>query len=261
MSSNKQKNTRWRIAQSFEQSGLENKDNITEWLIVRRLTWQSLLDLLDGDIPFDNSKRILDIGCGPTSIFLSLRTGQKYALDPNIEYLFKLHPFMRDVEEYKDVTFLSSSIEKISYEKQFDTVFMINMLDHVNNLESIRDKIYEILKPGGSLVIVVDCYPDILVREIIRRFDVDLPHPHHFIEQDIIQMFNTYKLQKNCSAQQVFSEANFKGQTSDIEFHRLDRFLKRMKEHLMIEGKGNITFTVKYLLCYTMSLSVGIIRR
>jgi len=84
--------TRWLAAHEQEKKGLESADDIKEWLRVRRNTWGSLVDLLKNEIPVDDSKRILDVGCGPTSIFLALRSGEKYAVDPNLERLSRIAP-------------------------------------------------------------------------------------------------------------------------------------------------------------------------
>lgn len=140
-------NSRWHVAQEQETRGVENTEEIKEWIRVRRQTWTSLLDSLQGDLTPDNSKTILDIGGGPTSIFLALRKGERYLVDPNLKHLFQSQPFIREVEEYKDVHFISSPIEEAAFDRQFDLIFMINVADHVGALRPVVDKIDELLAP------------------------------------------------------------------------------------------------------------------
>jgi len=254
---------RWLAAQEQEKKGIESAEDIKEWLRIRRHTWGNLVDSLKGDIAFDSSKRILDIGGGPTSIFLALREGEKYVVEPNVERLFKLHPFVREVEEYRDVNFISSPIEEAAFDKQFDLIFIINVLDHVGTLKPVVDKIDELLAPSGILIIVVDCYADRAVRRIINFFDVDLPHIHHFVADDIIRLFSNYKLKKQDNEVfRLINELPFKGQRAEIKIYRADKFIGRMRQHLSNSGKkGNILFASKYILCYSLALLIASLRR
>jgi len=263
MPSNKISRARWLAAQEQEKKGIESAEDMKEWLRVRRHTWASLLDLLKGEIAFDSSKRILDIGGGPTSIFLALREGEKYAVDPNLERLFDLHPFMREVEEYKDVNFISSPIEEAALDKQFDLIFMINVLDHVGALKAVIDKVNELLVSFGILVIIVDCYADRAVRNIMSFFDIDLPHPHHFVTDDIIRLFPDYKLKKQDNkVREIFTDCTFRGKKREIKIYRVDKFIALMTKILKEEGKGgDILFISKYILCYSLALLIASLRR
>lgn len=255
--------SRWLIAQEQERKSQESTEDMKEWLHMRRLTWPRLLDSLKGDITFGNSKRILDIGSGPTSIFLALREGERYAVEPTWERLFQLHPFIKEVEEYKGVNFISCLIEEAVFDKQFDLIFMINVLDHVGELKPVVDKIDELLAPSGNLVVSVDCYADTTIKNIISFFDVDLPHLHHFVAEDIIRLFSSYKLIKQDNKiWQVFSKPPFRGQSGEIPIYRVDRFIARMGHHLRNSGrKGDIFFASKFLLCYSLAILLASLRR
>ena len=254
---------RWLAAQEHEKKGIESAEDMREWVRVRRIAWGNLVDSLKGEIAFGTSTRILEIGGGPTGIFLALREGEKCAVDPNCERLFSLHPFMREVEEYKDVNFIASPIEEAAFDKQFDLVFTINALDHVGALKPVIDKIDELLAPSGTLVIIVDCYADGAVRDVLSFFDVDLPHPHHFVAQDVIGMFSSYKLRKQDNKIfELINEPPFGGKRREIEFYRVDKFIARMGQILSIEGKkGDIFFAVKFYLCYSLALVITLLRR
>ena len=254
---------RWLTAQEQEKRGIESVEDVKEGIRIRRHTWGNLLDSLKGDVAFDSSRRILEIGGGATSIFLALREGEKYVVDPNAERLLKLHPFVREVEEYRDVNFISTPIEEVDFDKQFDMIFIINVLDHVGALKPVVDKIDELLAPSGILIAIVDCYADRAVRRIVSFFDVDLPHPHHFVADDIMRLFSNYKLKKQDN--KVFgliNELPFKGKRAEIKIYRVDKFIDRMSQHLSNSGKkGDILFVSKYILCYSLALLIASLRR
>jgi len=251
---------RWLAAQEQEKRADERAQDIKTRISERRHTWAKLLELLKDDVTFDNSKRTLDVGCGPTSIFLALRQGTKYAVDPTLEHLFQLHPFVREVEEYRDVNFISSSIEEVNLDKQFDMIFMINVLDHVAELKPVIDKVDELLAPSGILILPVDCYADGLVRSIQRFFDADLPHPHHFVAEDVIALFPSYKLVKyDRSAFEIFPDCVSSVQGGDIPIYRVDRFVaQKMQELDELGKKGDLLFALKRFfssgLCYFVTL-------
>ena len=253
---------RWSAAQEQEKRGVESAEEIREWIRVRRQTWANLLESLKGELTI-NSLKTLDIGGGPTSIFLAFRKEERYMVDPNLDRLFRLHPFVREIEEYRDVNFISSSIEEAALDKQFDLIFMINVLDHVGELKPVLDKIDELLAPSGILVIVVDCYADSLVRGIVSFFDPDPPHPHQFIAGDIHTLFSHYQLNKQDS--QIFkiiNEPPFRGERSEMEFYRIDKFFTKMRKMLKYMRKqGDAFFISKYILCYGLALLIASFRR
>lgn len=254
---------RWLAAHKIEAAGLDSAEDIMEYLGLRRHTWSKLLDLLKDEIAFDSLKRVLDIGCGPTSIFLALRGGEKYVVDPTLNHLFNLHPFVREVEEYIDVNFVSSTIEDTTFDKPFDLIFTINSLDHVGALKPVIDKIDELLAPGGFLVVIVDCYADRAARNIMTFFDADLPHPHHFIIDDISRIFSAYQLIKqDNNILELFLETPFRGKKKEIKIYRLDKFFSLMRQVLRSMGKQrDILFIARYILCYSLALCTTSITR
>ena len=251
---------RWLVAQRQEERAVSDADSIKEFLRVRRHTWARLVDELK--ISVDPATRILEIGGGPTSIFLAIREGERYAVDPAYSRLFDMHPFMRDVEEYKGVNFIGCPLEEMAPGKQFDIIFMVNVLDHVGSLKPVVDKIEELLAPGGTLVIVVDCYADPVVKNIIRFFDPDPSHPHHFTGGEVSRLFSGYRLTRQDNRLSVFSEVTFRGQRVGIPVYRLDKFLSRMvRYHSFRAKKWDIPFVTRYILCHSLALLVATLRR
>jgi len=262
--SDKVTNTRWDIAQNEEKKGhVIPLADMVDHLYAHKIFVVKFLAALKDDLPLSGKQRILEIGGGPTCIFLALREGEKYAFDPTYEHLFGLYPTLREIEEYKDVIFISSPIEKAELKGQFDLIFTLNSLDHVAQLKPIVDKIDELLCPSGKLVIVVDCYADSLVSKIMRFFDIDLPHPHHFIAADIAHLFSNYKLvRQDLKIFEVFDDASTQAQRTGVKIYRIDKYISKMMAHLKEWGKENdIFFILKSFICYDLTFLIAYIRR
>jgi len=254
---------RWLAAQQAEKRELVNAETIRGFIRIRKHTWTRLIDELSDVIDFNAPQRTLEIGSGPTTIFLALKSGERYAVDPNFDVLFSQHPFVRDTEEYQGVHFINGAFEDVPMDKPFGLVFMINMLDHLGDLKPARNKINEVLKPGGVLVIVVDCYADAWVKSIISFFDPDPPHPHHFVSREIMDMFSDYKLIKfDKNIYRIFDEVTLKEQKSEIPIYRIDKFAIKLKGILTHLGKErDIGFVCKYVFCFSLALFIAAIRR
>lgn len=254
--------TRWLEAQSLE-AALQTREDVQEWLRVRRDTWTRLLAYLTRESLMGAPTRILDVGGKSTSIFLAVRGGQRYAVDPAYQFLFSQYPFLKEVEEYRGVEFIALPIEAIDLEP-FDLIFCINMLDHVENAKIAASKMEQLLLPGGTLVLIVDCYADRVVRGVIRAFDVDLPHPHHFLAEDIVRMFPRLHLRKMDATifELLFGGKQFREERPDIPLHNLDRLVGRFGSLLTrYDKKRDFRFAVKFGACYGLALLLASLRR
>lgn len=253
---------RWLTGLEKEREYNREAEDIERRLDERRVIWGRLLDLLKGEVTFGPSKRILDIGCEATSIFLALREGEKYALDPLLGYLFDQHPFLKEVEEYRDVHFISSPIEDMASDKSFDTIFMLASLDHMGKLGPIIDKIDELLAPSGMLVIFVDCYKDPAVRSIMSFFDIYLYHPHHFVAEDIVRLFSSYRLKKQEQISEIYHDCPFRIKKEEIRIHRIDKLIARIWQILRLWAKTESNlFALKLFLCCGLASLIALRRR
>jgi len=253
---------RWLKAQECEKRGLASDNDIKEWLRVRRITWANLMARLQPHIPFTNWNRVLEIGGGATSIFLALKAHDEYAVDPMYEQLFQTHPFLQEVKEYKNVKFIAKPIEEVTLDKKVDAVITINVLDHFGNLQPVVNKIDELLGSSGFMIIIIDCYADSAVRSIIRFFDADAPHIHHFMNEEIIQLFQNYKLiEQDNNIYKLIEDPPFLGQGREIGIHRIDKLFSQMKYDLKIWGKEkDLLFILKFVICYGLALTIATLR-
>ena len=189
-------NLRWKIAQAAEirwwQRYLKNK-NTANYAVWKSDYWKKLLNdigLSVLDNPTAPAQEILDAGCGPAGIFMVL-TPQHHltALDPLLdEYEKKLEHFKK--ENYPAVKFVSQSLESFnSGGKNFDYVFCLNAINHVNDLELAVDNLVHLTKPGGVLIVSIDAHRSKFLKYIFSALPGDILHPHQFMLDDYRGMF------------------------------------------------------------------------
>jgi SAM-dependent methyltransferase len=254
--------TRWLIGQEKEKGYNAKREDLEERIVDRRITWARLLDLLKDEVTFDNSKRILDIGAEATSIFLILREGKKYAVDPLFDYLFQMHPFLREIEEYKDVNFISSPLEDMVSDKGFDIIFTLASINHIDKVKPFISKIDELLLPSGILVAVVECYPDRITRNIMSFFDPNLFHPNHYTTEDIMRLFSSYRLIKREQIEEIYTNIPSERRKPKMKTYRIDRIIRAHWQLLGEWGnRRNILFVLKFFLAYGLVFLIGLLRR
>jgi ubiquinone/menaquinone biosynthesis C-methylase UbiE len=122
-------------------------------------------------IELDESKRVLDVGCGVVSV-LNILPGIRYGIDPLVDQYKKLYPLD------KNITWKKNHGEKISFEDSFfDVVFCSNVLDHTENPKVVMSEMRRVLKTNGKLVLTIDIFSDKRTR--------DLAHPHSLQNKDV----------------------------------------------------------------------------
>jgi len=251
---------RWRIGLDQEKTNL-GKENTEKRITKQKIIWGRLIDLVKDEIRLDDLNRILDVGGERTSIFLSLRNGEKTAVDPLFDQIFLSEPDLKGIDEYKDVNFISCSIEELASEKQYDTIFMLMVLNHLGELNEIPEKIDSLLAPSGTLIIVVECYADPVVRNIMKFFDVLSYHPHHFLVNDVINIFPRYKLLKKQQIWQIYSDFPLENSNNKkIRFYRIDLIAARVWNFSAQFGKRNPIFVAKVTLCFALAFTTAFLR-
>lgn len=191
-------NFRWKIAQAAEirwwQRYLKNK-NTANYAVWKSDYWKKLLNEIGLSV-LENytvpAQEILDAGCGPAGIFMVL-TPQNHltALDPLLdEYEKKLPHFKRNY--YPKIRFISQSLESFdSAGKNFDYVFCLNAINHVNDLQIAVDNLVQLTKPGGTLIVSIDAHRSRLLKHIFAALPGDILHPHQHTLYDYRRMFQS----------------------------------------------------------------------
>ncbi len=174
---------RWKLAQAAEirwwQGYLKNKPTI-DYAVWKTKYWQNLLKEMDLAGSITEGSKILDAGCGPAGIFMILKNHKVDALDPLLdEYEAKLPHFRR--ENYPNVQFFSQPLESFSDKKAvYDTVFCLNAINHVADLQRAFDVLVDATKAGGTLVVSIDAHNYSFLKTIFQALPGDILHPHQF---------------------------------------------------------------------------------
>jgi 2-polyprenyl-3-methyl-5-hydroxy-6-metoxy-1,4-benzoquinol methylase len=174
---------RWKIAQAAEirwwQSYLKNKPT-TDYAVWKTKYWQDLLAEIGLATSITEGSKILDAGCGPAGIFMIFKNQTVDALDPLLDdYEAKLPHFKR--ENYPNVQFFSQPLESFSDKKAiYDTVFCLNAINHVADLQQAFDVLVDATKAGGTLVVSIDAHNYAFLKTIFQALPGDVLHPHQF---------------------------------------------------------------------------------
>lgn len=191
---------RWKVAQFAELEWWKNylkEKEVTDYTKYKIAYWEGVLKECSPELSLNDNISILDAGCGPAGIFMVCTKQQVVAIDPLLNEYEKNIPHYRK-EAYPNVTFVNSSIEDFSSEIQFDIVFCMNAINHVNNIDDAYEVLCNLVKPGGKLVITIDAHNYPIFKSIFKLLPGDILHPHQF-DIDDYKMFLTkrhFKVEK-----------------------------------------------------------------
>lgn len=134
---------------------------------------------------FYTGLRLLDIGCGPRgSLEWADMAAERIGLDPLVDDYRSL-----GIDRHA-MSYAHAPAERIPFgDNYFDVVSSINSLDHVDNVDAVIGEIARVLKPRGTLLLVVEIHPEPTIAEphaltwsFLERFQpaLRLLDEHHF---------------------------------------------------------------------------------
>lgn len=158
-----------------------------------------------------SGKDVLEIGCGPLGLSvvsfagLGARTRRLVKTDP------LPHLSVRDTQSARSLwaarffdwleqlaaegEYVQAAGEDIAFDSCFDTVITYNVLDHVRSPLAILENARRALRPGGSLILGVDCLSwlgrirfELITRRVARGTILVDAHPHTFRPDDVVAM-------------------------------------------------------------------------
>ena len=174
---------RWKIAQWFElrwwRQYLRGKDKAS-YLAWKKNYWNKLLGKIAAEVKIDASKTIIDMGCGPTGIFIALPDNKTTAIDPLLdEYEKQTHFFKKS--DYPSVRFLKSRLEDFEVDGiKYDVVFCMNAINHVHDIERGFEKLKEACGVSGVIVLSIDAHNYSFFKYLFRLIPGDILHPHQY---------------------------------------------------------------------------------
>lgn len=205
---------RWKEAQQAEAEHWAT-DNLTNFFWMFH-DYREYLDHLGNETAsslFDG-KEVLEIGVGqyrlsPVSLYLGkssikrLVKAEPLAPKRISECSFAetdwLKPFVNWVESLSNEgEYVQLSGEEIAYKEEFDTVLLVNMLDHVRDPLLVMRNAHQALRRGGKIAVLLDCYS--LVGRLRFRYLTSLlykdsvlvrAHPHQFCLGHVISLLET----------------------------------------------------------------------
>jgi SAM-dependent methyltransferase len=186
---------RWKRAQTYEgrhriRNEVDEK-TLRENLKTESNDWKFFMD--NTKFKLTDDSLLLDIGSAGIPVFMTQPKGIKYTIDPLIELRKKTLPVLDELYKEYSIKAYSMPLEDFKEHAQFDAIFVLNVLDHVGDLDRFISKLDSLLKKGGYLVIYVDMHTNPVTKWICNTFYVELPHPHHFVKRDIPRLFRKYK--------------------------------------------------------------------
>lgn len=174
------KKLRWKIAQWAERIWwrryLKNK-SIADYLNWKSEYWQQFLKNNNINQQQVAAGSSIDLGCGPAGIFILFDNCT--AVDPLLnKYDQDLAHFSKS--NYPDNTFINASIEEFTPTTTYDTVFCINAINHVSDLQKGIAKLGDCAHADTQLIISIDAHNHNFLKRIFQLLPGDILHPHQY---------------------------------------------------------------------------------
>ena len=170
------------IVTTLDPEGAETLATISKAGKFNKWMYDQIRNYLKGDI--------LEIGSGIGNISIHvIEDGYNITLsDYNAEYCFLLKEKFRNEPKVKDVIridLLQPGFEReyASMRQKFDTVFLLNVIEHVEDDNKVIQNISFLLKKGGHAIILAPAY-----NWLYSRFDKELGHYRRYTAASMTQV-------------------------------------------------------------------------
>lgn len=160
----------------FEQAGMSYGSS--EGRPDEQVNWLEKYDLLK------ESSTVFDIGCGVGNFLSSLPNDMKKVgvdIDKASIDLAK--------QKYKDIEFICSSFEELTYDNKIDLITMYHVLEHLTTPKETLNRLYELSNEKTRLVIEVPIIENGLTNDINGFFGVQ--HLTHFSRKSFKNILNS----------------------------------------------------------------------
>lgn len=169
---------KWKLAQTLEYKWWQNylkKKDTQEYLQWKIYYWQNILLDIYKYLDLSVNSYVLDAGCGPAGIFMSLKGNMVTAIDPLLDKYKDLPHFQP--EKFTWTQFKNIPIEALNETEKYDVIFCMNAINHVNNIGVCYDNLIQALKPNGYLVVSTDAHKHAFLKKIFQLIPGDMLHP------------------------------------------------------------------------------------
>jgi SAM-dependent methyltransferase len=139
------------------------------------------LDDILARAPLGPDSRILDIGCGISSV-LHWLPGRRTGIDPLAESYKGIYAYPEGIE------ILSGHAESLPYaDGSFDAVFCSNCIDHMDSPPDVVAETFRVLRPGGHFVLTCETFRS----DEGKR---DEGHPHSMTTRKLLELVSQFEL-------------------------------------------------------------------
>lgn len=189
---------KWKIAQQEELScWLLNSEKINhpKYLEWKRQYWQKMLARLDLSTPPWPELNALEVGCGPSGIFLLLpdnaMTTNFTILDPLLKNYRQAFPSY--FNRCPEVSVPLESWSEVGTD-EYDLIFAINCIDHTLDIQTFLEKLHKLVKLNGRVILAVNTHKRSWTEKVWQRFQrfLEPHHPYHFTAASYQNLFSRW---------------------------------------------------------------------
>jgi len=129
-------------------------------------------------------QRILEVGAGIGTVSDSLRQRERLIIldnDPACVAMLTTRFDAMPTVSVLDADILDSAIPARFAPERLDTVICVNVLEHIADDMCALQQMYEMLAPGGHLIVFVPAHP-----ALYGPIDADLGHERRYVRQDLM---------------------------------------------------------------------------
>jgi 2-polyprenyl-6-hydroxyphenyl methylase/3-demethylubiquinone-9 3-methyltransferase len=188
-------NIKWKLAQKLEYKWWVQylrKKNPSEYLANKIKYWERVLNAISDVVSIEQPNKILDAGCGPAGIFLAFPNHQVDAIDPLIDKYVQLSIFKP--ANFPWTRFRNMPLELLSEVDEYDTIFCLNAINHVNDINSCFENLVRALKPGGTLVMSTDAHRHFFLKKLFQFIPGDMLHPIQLDISEYARFFDKHQV-------------------------------------------------------------------
>lgn len=141
------------------------------------------------------SSHVLNAGCGSGefSVFLARHENWRITAIDIDEKAVSLSSALKKKNDRRNVAVLQDSIETHVGAEPYGLVFLIDVLEHIQAEREAINKIYNLLAPGGHVLLTVPALPF-----LFGYHDEKLGHYRRYVKNDLIERFSSLFLIEKC---------------------------------------------------------------
>jgi len=219
----------WDHAQQEEMEcwlGITRKLEKVEYISLKQQYWKNLLKSIGLSENELQEEKILEVGNGPSGIFILAPTNRKYVcVDPLNSFYKKNFPWM-----FNDQEVISLKTEDLKLENKFNQIFAINCIDHCDDIDEFLITLRNLLNKEGVCYLAVNTHNYKLISKVWKKWQhiIEPHHPYQFREEEYREIFSKYfNIASIIDIEDLIIEINI--QTSNKNLGILESDVKKKK--------------------------------